>query len=482
MAGMTEQGLTIKRLGDVLADFKNDAIPIFQDLVLPNDVVDTSDSSVLGRLIGLTSPAVADLYEAVQEVYWAFDPNSSRGIALDNLVQYGGLTRNPASPSSATIVVWGDVNTMIPSNTAQARATDNTFYNVALPIILSPEDNIGFGAKVGGVVTGEDYVVRLEFLSTSIIVSHKAVAGDTPTTIASSLATLLSPYSDSIIVRPELDTLYVEMVDIFSSMSVTVTKLLVYKIKQRGEVLAESVGAKEQLAGTINTIATPLLGWDSVYNPYDALVGSETETDEELRNRFRDSKYSRSQNMSDALFSSLTALDGVTYVAIYENDTDIFQEEHHLPPHSFRPIVLGGNALEIAQEIWRNKPLGVSSEGGLEVTILDSQQFPQRIEFDRPTPVQIFIDLTLTTTPSLFPSSGASDIKAALVEYFRNEFGIGQAVIYSRLYTPINSIQGHQVDSLTIGTPSIPMSSNNIGILYNQIASLSTLDINIITN
>ncbi|MOA29902.1 hypothetical protein D3C78_1509470 [compost metagenome] len=83
------------------------------------------------------------------------------------------------------------------------------------------------------------------------------------------------------------------------------------------------------------------------------------------------------------------------------------------------------------------------------------------------------------STDSNFPATGVDDIKTALISYFEQNVNVGDSVIYSRLYTPVNSIAGHQVDSLTVGTSPSPVGVSNISINFDQIASLSSANINI---
>ena len=75
MSGVTDTGFVLKRLPEIYLDLRQEASSIFQDLLPPGDVVDTSPDSLLGRLIALVSPSDADLWEAAQQVYAAFDPN-----------------------------------------------------------------------------------------------------------------------------------------------------------------------------------------------------------------------------------------------------------------------------------------------------------------------------------------------------------------------------------------------------------------------
>ena len=92
MAGVTEAGFVPKRFNEIIASLQANAKPIFQDLVKPGEEVDTGDTSTLGRLIGLISLDLDEVWQALEQVYQAFDPNSATGVALDNIVDYMGIT------------------------------------------------------------------------------------------------------------------------------------------------------------------------------------------------------------------------------------------------------------------------------------------------------------------------------------------------------------------------------------------------------
>ena len=91
MAGLSNTGFTTKRLPEVVTEDKARAVTVFQDQLEPGDVVSTDDSSVIGRLVALASPSEADLWEAAQQVYSAFDANSATGISLDNMILLSGI-------------------------------------------------------------------------------------------------------------------------------------------------------------------------------------------------------------------------------------------------------------------------------------------------------------------------------------------------------------------------------------------------------
>ena len=469
MAGITNEGLTIKRLNEVLDDLRGEAVPIFQDLVPPEDTVDTSDSSTIGRLIGLVSPSLADLWEAIQEVYQAFDPNTARGIPLDNLVMYAGITRNPPIPTRADIVVWGNENVLIPRGITTVRSTDNQFYTVDNDIWLVRSDCI---------TAGNTYMIRVTQGYNIAEATVEATGSDTPQSVLSKLHTQLGIYSSIITTQLGANQITVESNNINDSLAISITGVLIHKIKGKASAVNQTVGAIRQEANTITHIANPILGWDSVTNPFPAITGRDTETDEELRRRFRESKFIRASNIADSLYSALFSLEGVESVAVYENVTNTHDSEYDLPPHSFKAIVLGGDSREIANAIWKNKPLGIAPQGNTTEEVEDSQGYKHDISFGRPDLVNIEIDITLSVTEN-FPSGGVDQIKEALITYGTNNIRVGGDVIYSRLYTPINSVSGHQVDQLRIRRSGGSWSTSNIPIEYDEMAIFSANNISI---
>jgi uncharacterized phage protein gp47/JayE len=85
--------------------------------------------------------------------------------------------------------------------------------------------------------------------------------------------------------------------------------------------------------------------------------------------------------------------------------------------------------------------------------------------------------MELETDALLFPADGAAQIKQAILEYAAENFSVGDDVAASRLYTPINSIAGHEVNYLYIGTAPSPSGSTTIPIEFNRIASFDPANI-----
>lgn len=254
-----------------------------------------------------------------------------------------------------------------------------------------------------------------------------------------------------------------------------------------GAVFANAVntGPIIALAGTLTEIDTPVSGWSTVTNALDATLGTDEETDVELRVRRAQSVARDATNVIDAIFAAVADIDGVTQVIVLENDTDAV-DVNGLPPHSFQVIVVGGDDTEIANAIWLTKPAGITSFGTTTVPVNDSQGIPHNISFSRPTTVDIYVEVTLNTFAD-YPSGGDDLVKQAIVDYANGDlvanrdFSLGDDIIYTRLYTPINSVQGHEITDLKIDTVSPPTGTSNIVIAPTEIGNFITANITVIS-
>lgn len=484
--GLTDEGFILKRLQDILNEQRAFAQQLFQDLVQPGQTVDVSDSSALGRLISLDAPGDADLWEVAQMVYSAFDPNSATGIALDNLVAYTGISRFPASPSTAIGLFTGDLNTLIPAGSTVSAPDTNLEFDLMESVALSPSLAAGITLSVNTLQNSTAYSVTYTPAGGSASVATYTSDGSaTVNEILTGLQAVIAgshPLLSSSVVGT---TFVIDNADVFQNITYAVSSnFIINKVKKTGNLQATVNGANSQEAGSINNIVTPVLGWDSVTNPLAASGGRLLETDEELRLRFRNTKLERSSNILDSLYSALLNIDGVEEVRIYENDTDVI-DSNGVQPHSFLPIVLGGSSQLIAETIWENKPIGILSQGSTVVTITDSQGFPHDIGLQRPDPVNIYVAVDISADPEAnipLPGDASDQIKAAIIAYADANFGVGKDVIYSRLYTPINTIPGHTINSLFIGLAPAPVGTSNLVIAFDEIASFQNANISVVVS
>lgn len=250
-------------------------------------------------------------------------------------------------------------------------------------------------------------------------------------------------------------------------------------------VFANSVetGPISALASSITEIDTPITGWSSVINLSDADLGTNEETDVELRARRERSVARDAQAIVDAIFAAVANIPGVTQTLVLENDTNLV-DANGSPPHSFQTVVVGGVDEDIADAIWLKKPAGILAYGNTTVEITDTQGIPHDISFSRPTEIDIYVEVTLTTY-SDYPANGDDLIKQAIVDYANGVlvdgrgFSLGDDVIYTRLYTPINSIQGHEIDDLRIAITPSPTGTSNIPIGATEISNFTVANITV---
>jgi uncharacterized phage protein gp47/JayE len=476
--GLTNEGFTSPRLEDIIRDQRQKANDIFADLIaVSGDSVDTSDSSLLGRLIALDASGDADLWEALHQVYSSFDPNSAVGVALDNIVQYGSINRYAQKLASAYVMLGGSNGAVIPAGSVVKSASNNEFL-ITSAITLN-------SSLVNSVVVKVTTVQNLATYSITYVTNNALGVATSNTVVYTSDATATSaevlsgllanvqlqhPLLQASVVSNEL---VITVADIYQPTTFTSTLNLEFtKIKKLGEIKAVLYGEVTQEVGSINQIVTPVLGWDSVANTSSPSGGRLTETDAELRLRFRNTKFERAINSVESLYSAITLVSGVSSFAVYENDTGS-TNSIGLPPHSFQAIVEGGLSADIATALWQNKPAGITSFGNTPTTILDSNGFEHIIRFSRPTLSNIKVEISLTKYEG-FPANG-EDVIRENISKFLTSLKIGEDVVYSRLYTPINAVPGHQVNSLRIGTSTLGYS--NIIIPFDGVADTNSSNI-----
>lgn len=475
MAGLSNEGFEVKRLNDIIATLKTRAEQLFGDIVPAGDTVDTSDHTTLGRMIALISPSLASIWQGEQQVYDAFNPLAASGIALDNIVQLSGISRFGNRPTIAQCLFEGSFGSYV-GLTAKARskATQKDYTPIS-PVYFSLKGSTGIGTSVLTVQNSTVYYIRytvdngINYTTFSITSGAVATASD----ILNALMTYINTNASTVVTAYMKNSmLYVERNDPFQVVDFEVSSnLVVDKVIKLGTLACDEVGPIEEQANTITLISVPQTGWDSVYNPLMAETGRFEETDEDLRNRFRNAKFTQAANILESLISEISSVEGVEKVVVYENDGDV-ADAMGIPPHSFMPIVLGGLTTEVGNAIWKNKPTGIKSHGDTIVSILDSQGISHTVSFKRPTPVPVYISMTLTKN-NAFPGDGVAAIKQAISDYFKDNYSVGDDIVYTRLFTPINSVAGHQVDVLNIGTAPSPTGTANITINYDQIYSLS---------
>lgn len=246
---------------------------------------------------------------------------------------------------------------------------------------------------------------------------------------------------------------------------------------------AQKAGAITALPGDVSQIATPTRGWQSVTNPEAATAGKPVETDAELRQRQALSVALPSRTVMEGLIGAIANITGVTRYKGYDNDTSE-TDINGVPAHSVSMVVDGGDAEEIAKIIAVKKSPGAPTFGTTEVIVKDAYGVDKAIHFFRPTKVTIYAAIKIKVLPG-YTSDIGEDIKKAVSDYI-NTLYIGDTVYFSRLYVPAslgNTASGKTYDLMTvsIGKDAVTMNEANIPIAFNESATCSSANIEIIT-
>jgi len=202
-------------------------------------------------------------------------------------------------------------------------------------------------------------------------------------------------------------------------------------------VLAADVGAIAAPANTITRMMMPIFSVRSVTNPHDALIGRDRETDYALRLRRAFSVTTPSQSILEGIKGAVANLPNVVQVQTYENKTDV-TNAFGLPPHSFSVIVQGGADNAIADAIFLREPVGSGQYGNVTVPVFDEFGFQHYVTFMRPPIVPIWIRVEVRVLYG-WEHHTITVIQNNIVEWMRINSGIGEPVVRSRLYIPINA-------------------------------------------
>lgn len=150
--------------------------------------------------------------------------------------------------------------------------------------------------------------------------------------------------------------------------------------------------------GGLDTVASGVLGWETVTNPTAAVAGKNAEGDIPARLRRRNTLALQTISTVEAIYSALYDVEGVESLSFRENVADTTQviDGITMVPHSIYACVDGGTDYDVAFVLMREKTDGAAFNGG---TVVQVQQ-PRSgqlidVKFDRPTEIQVFVRFTV---------------------------------------------------------------------------------------
>ncbi len=233
-------------------------------------------------------------------------------------------------------------------------------------------------------------------------------------------------------------------------------------------------------AGALNTIVTPVSGWDSVSNTYDGVPGYDTESDNIFRERITANMLQkRARSALGAIVDNVAAISNVVSVVGRENvaDTTATIDGIEMAPHSIYLAILGGEDKTIAHVIAQQKTLGAATNGNTTVSYLDNDiGYTYQYLIQRPAQVELRVLVTYANT-LYTPVDAQSRMVALIMEYVAaNPFKIGQTITGADL---ANALKTYDVIDLLSVEVAINSSRYTpyVRTTLNEIAGLTAANI-----
>lgn len=476
---MTDKGLEIRKLDEILVELQGIARRKFADLVSPEDPLDVSSSSILGRVLGITAETDSYTEELLLQIWQSLDPEQAESVFLDKILALVGIYRKGLTRGYVGLMLQGDIGKTIYAGAKASSKTTGVTFETTTDVTFSNRATNGVTVKFGDLKAGEEYVIgysSVYSLNTYPSITVIAQEGDT-------VKMLATRAKETVLNSSKVLDAYVDLADnlvvsfknkntigdfIISSNATILDSFMPVSAVSEGEE------AELQASNTITLMQTSSVGWSSVTNPFESIPSKPEESDLALRRRARFSRALRAMGNKLSMYAGLYETTGVEYVNIKENISD--NPSGGRSAKGIAVIVYGGDEDEIAKVIEACRPLGCVTDGKITKTIYDDAGATE-VSFSRPEVVPLEIRLSITTDAS-FPQNGRVLLQEALVRYI-DSLEVGDNVVWSKLFNPINEVKGVSVNSLTIGLKGTELQQRNVELAYNQLASLSFENIKI---
>lgn len=241
--------------------------------------------------------------------------------------------------------------------------------------------------------------------------------------------------------------------------------------------------------GTITTIVTTVSGLESVINNANAEIGEEQESDQEFRNRIKDSLNINSMSVLSAIQAAVANIEGVIQVKAYENPTgtaSILNTDFNIPEHGVgiivdyqeTDLVTEPVAYKIAEAIYKKKTLGA---GYIGAETAEGEPYIKSVDYTDPydeqahtvvfaTPIPKNVACVININRHYYTGDDLEgDVKNAIAEFLAGDnpevdrVPIGGTLSPFEIASAISSvIPDVFITSVTIGEVGEPQSTNVI--------------------
>lgn len=254
-------------------------------------------------------------------------------------------------------------------------------------------------------------------------------------------------------------------------------------------ILFQSVltGAIPGISGTLTTIVSNILGWQTVTNPLDASLGSETQSDQQASLLRKNTLAAQGMGLAQSIISALY-LAGINSMTFQENiaDTTEVINDISMVSHSIYACINPANVTlnQVAQILTNTKNAGSAYNNGLGIPqsiTITNQYSGQAIPVLFDTPSMITIYIIVTVHAFTFVGNIQTSVQQAIINYANGTIGdevgfsVGQDVSPFQIAGAINiQVPGLFVQEVQIAKQAF----TQIGTITNTMNTVTGLTYN----
>lgn len=458
--GLTTEGLLTKTLGLIRDDINAAIRQAF------GASVKLDDQSIFGQLVGIIAERIAQLWELSAAIYSSQDPDSASGSALEALAALTGTLRQQATYSVVPLVLAGVDTTVIPADSkVEVQSTSVEFQTT---------DSATLGTTDLGVWADTTPYALGDVIANAGMIWYCVDPGTSQLPIWSGPGSVPgNPFRNDVGTAGTYDNVtdgtviwaYVGDGDAFAL------------VNARATVTGPVEATAFDIHGT-DSIVNSVTGWQGVLNPSNAQLGNDIMSDADLRILREQELATGGSSTVDALRAELLEVPDVVSVTVFQNNTDAVVDG--MSPHSVEALVRGplSPTSEFDQSIWdallAGGAAGIATNGSIVGVSEDDSGIDHTMRFNRPTNVNIYVDIELTKDPEVYPTDGDDLVKEAIVAYGDLQ-PTGKNVVSSGLIGAIFAAVPGVLDITVchIGLAANPTLSTTIPIALRELAVFS---------
>lgn len=241
-------------------------------------------------------------------------------------------------------------------------------------------------------------------------------------------------------------------------------------------------------ANALNTIVTAVIGWETVTNPNEAVLGSNTQSDAAFRALRKATLAKQGKATPAAMFANVTLVPGVISLQFLENVENTTQviKGISLVAHSVWACVQCGLDQDVANALLESKSSGSNWNGATTVSAVDpASGQTYAVKFDRPTLVNLWIRATVVQISPVLNVTSA--VTQAILNWANNLVTgipgalVGQSVSPFEVSAAIaEQVSGIYVRELAISNDGSTWQTTEYSLNINQVAAITSGRISVV--